>query len=111
MTTRSPTRCGRRACASTTADRSSSGGTCSKFEGDKMNFKALAAIAAMLATTSVSAAEINGLASNAVKEALKELAPAFAAPPRHKAAISSGLAAAPTRQTETAQASDLPRPT
>ncbi len=56
-----------------------------------MNFIALAAIAAMLATTSVSAAEIKVLASNGVKEALNELAPAFERETKHKVVISFGL--------------------
>src|SRR6266581_3531449 len=58
-----------------------------------MNAKTLAAIAAMLATTSISAAEIKVLASNGVKEALNELAPAFERATKHKVAISYGLAA------------------
>src|SRR5438034_5412073 len=103
----SPTTCGWKACASTTTDRSSSGGTCSKFEGDKMNFKALAAVAAMLATTSVSAAEIKVLASNGVKEALNELAPAFERQTKHKLVISFGLAAALKRQIEGGERFDL----
>ena len=72
-----------------------------------MNFKALAAIAAMLATTSVSAAEIKVLASNGVKEALNELAPAFERQTKHKVAISYGLAAALKRQIEAGEAFDL----
>src|SRR5258706_8614288 len=107
MTTPSPTRCGWRACASTTKAKSSSGAICSKFKGDKMNFIALAAIAAMLATTSVSAAEIKVLASNGVKEALNELAPAFGRETKHKVVISFGLAAALKRQIEGGQAFDL----
>ena len=42
-----------------------------------MNVKTLAAIAAMLATTSISAAEIKVLASNGVKEALEEVGIAY----------------------------------
>src|SRR5882672_6292824 len=72
-----------------------------------MNFKALAAIAAMLATTSVSAAEIKVLASNGVKEALNELAPAFERQTKHKLVISFGLATALKRQIEGGQAFDL----
>src|SRR6266446_3983368 len=72
-----------------------------------MNFKALAAIAAMLATTSVSAAEIKVLASNGVKEALNELAPAFERASGHKLVIGFGLAAALKRQIEAGEAFDL----
>ena len=72
-----------------------------------MKLKALAAIAAMLATTSVSAAEIKVLASNGVKEALNELAPAFERATKHKLAISYGLAAALKRQIEGGERFDL----
>ena len=72
-----------------------------------MNFKALAATAAMLATTSISAAELKVLASNGVKEALLELAPVFERETKHKLAISFGLAAALKRQIEGGQAFDL----
>src|SRR6266446_5209384 len=72
-----------------------------------MNFKALAAIAAMLATTSVSAAEIKVLASNGVKEALNELAPAFQRASGNKLVITFGLAAALKRQIEAGEAFDL----
>src|SRR5439155_24801922 len=72
-----------------------------------MNAKTLAAIAAMLATTSVSAAEIKVLASNGVKEALNELAPAFGRATGHKLAIGFGLAAALKRQIEPGEAFDL----
>src|SRR6266705_6953345 len=72
-----------------------------------MKFKTLAAIAAMLATTSVSAAEIKVLASNGVKEALNELAPVFERATGHKLVISFGLAAALKRQIEAGEAFDL----
>ena len=72
-----------------------------------MKFKTLAAIAAMLATTSVSAAEIKVLASNGVKEALLELAPAFERATGNKLVISFGLAAALKRQIEAGEAFDL----
>src|SRR6266699_7279850 len=72
-----------------------------------MNAKTLAAMAAMLATTSISAAEIKVLASNGVKEALNELAPAFERETKHKLVISFGLAAALKRQIEAGQAFDL----
>src|SRR6266705_7089122 len=72
-----------------------------------MNAKTLAAIAAMLATTSASAAEIKVLASNGVKEALLELAPAFERATGHKLVISFGLAAALKRQIEAGEAFDL----
>jgi molybdate transport system substrate-binding protein len=72
-----------------------------------MNFKALAAIAAMVTATSISAAEIKVLASNGVKEALLELAPAFERATKHKLVISFGLAAALKRQIEGGEAFDL----
>src|SRR5260221_2414803 len=72
-----------------------------------MNFKARPPVAAMLATPSVSAAEIKVLASNGVKEALNELAPAFERATKHKVAISYGLAAALRRQIEGAERFDL----
>src|SRR6266704_5078790 len=72
-----------------------------------MNAKTLAAIAAMLATTSIYAAEIKVLASNGVKEALNELAPAFERATKHKLVISFGLAAALKRQIEGGEAFDL----
>ena len=72
-----------------------------------MNARTLAAIAAMLATASISAAEIKVLASNGVKEALNELAPAFERATGHKLAISFGLAAALKRQIEAGEAFDL----
>jgi len=72
-----------------------------------MKLKTLTAIAAMLATTSVSAAEIKVLASNGVKEALNELAPAFERATGNKLVISFGLAAALKRQIEAGEAFDL----
>src|SRR2546422_8000620 len=72
-----------------------------------MNAKTLVAIAAMLATTSISAAEIKVLASNGVKEALNELAPAFERETGRKLVISVGLAAALKRQIEAGEALDL----
>src|SRR2546426_9762521 len=75
-----------------------------------MNAKTLAAIAAMLATTSVSAAEIKVLASNGVREALNELAPAFERETGHKLVIGFGLAAALKRKIEAGGAVDLPLP-
>src|SRR5881296_2913431 len=72
-----------------------------------MNAKTLAAIAAMLATTSISAAEIKVIASNGVREALLELAPAFERETKHRLVISFGLAAALKRQIEGGQAFDL----
>src|SRR5712664_1963201 len=59
-----------------------------------MNIKTLAAIAAMLATTSLSAHEIKVIASNGVKEALHELAPAFERETGHQLVIAFGLATA-----------------
>src|SRR2546428_4592793 len=75
-----------------------------------MNAKTLVTIAAMLATTSISAAEIKVLASNGVKEALNELAPAFERETGHKLVISFGLAAALKRQIEAGEAFDLAIP-
>ena len=75
-----------------------------------MNVRTLAAvigIAALMTTTSIPAAEIRVLASNGVKEALLELAPAFERATKHKLAISFGLAAALKRQIEGGQAFDL----
>src|SRR3989475_9584011 len=78
-----------------------------------MNVKTLAAIAAMLATASISAAEIKVLASNGVKEALNELAPAFERETGHKLVIAFGLATALKRRIEAGEALDpapLPPP-
>src|SRR5467141_1357638 len=72
-----------------------------------MNAKTIAAIAAMLATTSISAAEIKVLASNGVREALHELASAFERETGHKLVIGFGLAAALKRQIEAGEAFDL----
>src|SRR5438093_9073525 len=72
-----------------------------------MNAKTLAAIAAMLATTSASAAEIKVLASNGVREALNELAPAFERATGNKLVIAFGLATALKRQIEAGEAFDL----
>jgi molybdate transport system substrate-binding protein len=72
-----------------------------------MNAKTLAAIAAMLATTSISAAEIKVLASNGVREALLEFAPAFERATGNKLVITFGLAAALKRQIEAGEAFDL----
>src|SRR3989475_6433798 len=72
-----------------------------------MNAKTLVAIAAMLATTSISAAEIKVLASNGVKEAMNELAPAFERATGNKLVISFGLAAVLKRQIEGGAAFDL----
>src|SRR5205809_7790237 len=72
-----------------------------------MNTQTIAAIATMLATTSVSAAEIKVLASNGVKEALNELAPAFERATGNKLVISFGLAAALKRQIEAGEAFGL----
>src|SRR6267143_2041606 len=72
-----------------------------------MKAKTLAATAAMLATTSISAAEIKVLASNGVKEALNELAPAFERATGNKLVITFGLAAALKRQIEAGEAFDL----
>src|SRR5438309_7375482 len=64
-------------------------------------------IAALLITPSVRAAEIKVLASNGVREALQELAPAFERETGNKLAITFGLAAALKRQIEAGEAFDL----
>ena len=68
---------------------------------------AILGIAPLLAMASIRAAEIKVLASNGVKEALNELAPAFERETKHKLVISFGLAAALKRQIEAGQAFDL----
>ena len=72
-----------------------------------MNFKSLAAIAALLATASVNAADLKVLASNGVRAALEELAPAFERETGNRLVISFGLAAALKRQIESGEAFDL----
>ena len=64
-------------------------------------------IAALLITPSVRAAEIKVLASNGVREAMNELAPAFERATGNKLVISFGLAAALKRQIEAGEAFDL----
>ncbi len=68
---------------------------------------AILGIAPLLAMASIRAAEIKVLASNGVKEALNELAPAFERATKHKLAISYGLAAALKRQIEGGERFDL----
>ncbi len=68
---------------------------------------AVVGIAALLATVSVRATEIKVLASNGVKGALEELAPAFERKTGNKLVISFGLAAALKRQIEGGEAFDL----
>ena len=68
---------------------------------------AVIAIAALMTTASIRAAELKVLASNGVKEALNELAPAFERATGHKLAIAFGLAAALKRQIEAGEAFDL----
>ena len=63
--------------------------------------------AALLAAASVHAAEIRVLASNGVKEALEELAPAFERATGSKLVFSFGLAAALKRQIEAGEAFDV----
>jgi molybdate transport system substrate-binding protein len=72
-----------------------------------MNAKLLAAFAALLATASVDAADIKVLASNGVRGALEELAPAFERETGNKLVISFGLAAALKRQIEAGEAFDV----
>jgi molybdate transport system substrate-binding protein len=72
--------------------------------------KPLAAVlgtAALLAAASVHAAEIKVLASNGVKAALEELAPAFERDSGNKLVMSFGLAAALKRQIEAGEAFDV----
>ncbi|HUL91302.1 MAG TPA: substrate-binding domain-containing protein [Burkholderiales bacterium] len=70
-------------------------------------FIALIGIAALLTTASIRAAEIKVIASNGVKAALEELAPAFERDTGHKLSITFGLAAALKRQIEAGEAFDL----
>ena len=60
-----------------------------------------------MTTTSIRTAEIKILASNGVREALLELAPAFERETGHKLVIGFGLAAALKRQIEAGEAFDL----
>jgi molybdate transport system substrate-binding protein len=64
-------------------------------------------IAALLAAASIRAAEIKVLASNGVKAALEELAPAFERATGNKVVITFGLAAVLKRQIEAGEAFDL----
>jgi molybdate transport system substrate-binding protein len=64
-------------------------------------------IAALLAAASIPAAEIKVLASNGVKAALEELAPAFERATGNKVVIAFGLAAVLKRQIEAGEAFDL----
>ena len=68
---------------------------------------ALAGLAVLSTMASIRAAEIKVIASNGVKEALHELAPAFERETGHKLVISFGLAAALKRQIEAGEAFDL----
>jgi molybdate transport system substrate-binding protein len=76
-----------------------------------MNIKtlvtAIIGIAALMTTASIRAAEIKVLASNGVRGALEELAPAFERETGHKLVISFGLAVALKRQIEGGEAFDL----
>src|SRR2546426_9212431 len=83
-------------------------------QGDPMEIRtlvtAVAGIAALMTTPSVRAAEIKVLASNGVREALHELAPAFERETGNKLVIGFGLAAALKRQIEAGGALDLALP-
>src|SRR5712691_13349956 len=68
---------------------------------------AVIGIAALMTTASIRAAEIKVIASNGVREALHELAPAFERETGHKLVIALGLAAALKRQIEAGEAFDL----
>src|SRR5882672_1325815 len=80
-------------------------------QGDLMEIRtlvtAVAGIAALMTTASIRAAEIKVLASNGVREALVELAPAFERETGNKLVITFGLAAALKRQIESGEAFDL----
>ena len=73
----------------------------------KTLFIAVIGIAALMTTASIRAAEIKVLASNGVREALLELAPAFERATGNKLVITFGLAAALKRQIEAGEAFDL----
>ncbi len=73
----------------------------------KTLFIAVIGIAALMTTASIRAAEIKVLASNGVREALQELAPAFERATGNKLVITFGLAAALKRQIEGGKAFDL----
>ena len=68
---------------------------------------ALGALAAMMSTAAVEAADIKVLASNGVRGTLEELAPAFERATGNKLAITFGLAAVLKRQIEAGEAFDL----
>jgi molybdate transport system substrate-binding protein len=68
---------------------------------------ALGALAAMMSTAAVEAADIKVLASNGVRGTLEELVPAFERATGNKLAISFGLAAVLKRQIEAGEAFDL----
>src|SRR5258708_27233965 len=61
---------------------------------------AVIGFAALMTTASIRATEIKVIASNGVKEALHELAPAFERETGHKLVVSFGLATALKRQIE-----------
>jgi len=67
----------------------------------------VAAVVALLATTTISAAEIKVLASTGVREALHELAPAFERATGNKVVVAFGPAAILKRQIEGGEAFDL----
>jgi len=68
---------------------------------------ALVGLAVLSTMASIRAAEIKVIASNGVKEALHELAPAFERETGHKLVISFGLATALKRQIEAGETFDL----
>ena len=68
---------------------------------------AVVGFAALMTTASIRAAEIKVLASNGVRAALEELAPAFERETGHKLVIGFGLAAAVKRRIEAGEAFDL----
>jgi molybdate transport system substrate-binding protein len=68
---------------------------------------AVIGLAVLSSAASIRAAEIKVIASNGVKEALHELAPAFERETGHKLVIAFGLATALKRQIEAGEAFDL----
>jgi molybdate transport system substrate-binding protein len=68
---------------------------------------ALCALAAMMSTAAVKAADIKVLASNGVRGTLEELAPAFERATGNRLAITFGVAAVLKRQIEAGEAFDL----
>src|SRR5713101_8353983 len=98
-------------CRASIGNRGRAARCSSTIQGDHVNVKtsitAVIGIAALMTTASIRAAEIKVIASNGVKEALHELAPAFERETGHKLVISFGLATALKRQIEAGETFDL----